>query len=67
MYASIRPQHEDPLTLAIRHCIETPQQALGPRIERIFGSGGGLVAVLDRAYMARPCPRGSWIRTRSAC
>ena len=24
------------------------QQALGQRIERIFGSGGGLVAVLDR-------------------
>lgn len=39
---------EDRLALAISHCIEALQQALGPRIERIFGSGGGLVAVLDR-------------------
>ena len=42
------PPAEDSTTLAIRQCIETLQQALGPRIERIFGSGGGLVAVLDR-------------------
>ena len=42
------PPAEDSTTLAIRQCIEALQQALGPRIERIFGSGGGLVAVLDR-------------------
>ncbi|MGD9949901.1 MAG: SNF2-related protein [Desulfobulbus sp.] len=33
---------------AISRCIEILQQAFGPRIERIFGSGGGLVTVLDR-------------------
>lgn len=43
-----RETAEDRLALAISHCIETLQQAFGPRIERIFGSGGGLVAVLDR-------------------
>ena len=42
------PSAADTTTLAIRQCIEALQQALGPRIERIFGSGGGLVAVLDR-------------------
>ncbi len=33
---------------AISHCIEALQQAFGLRIEQIFGSGGGLVAVLDQ-------------------
>ncbi len=33
---------------AISRCIEALQQAFGPRIERIFGAGGGLVTVLDR-------------------
>ncbi len=33
---------------AITACIEGLQQAFGSRIERIFGSGGGLIAVLDR-------------------
>jgi hypothetical protein len=46
--ASPPPLAADSTTLAIRQCIEALQQALGPRIERIFGSGGGLVAVLDR-------------------
>lgn len=42
------PTAADTTSQAIRQCIEALQQALGPRIERIFGSGGGLVAVLDR-------------------
>ena len=46
--ASPPPPAVDTTALAIRNCIEALQQALGPRIERIFGSGGGLVAVLDR-------------------
>lgn len=33
---------------AISRCIEQLQQAFGRRIERIFGSGGGLVVVVDR-------------------
>ena len=33
---------------ALRHCIETLQKRFGPRIERILGSGGGLLVVLDR-------------------
>ncbi|MBW6509271.1 MAG: hypothetical protein K0A94_06945 [Desulfuromonadales bacterium] len=33
---------------AISHCIEALQQAFGLRIEQIFGSGGGLVVVLDQ-------------------
>ena len=33
---------------AIAGCIEELQKALGPRIERILGSGGGLLAVIDR-------------------
>lgn len=33
---------------AITYCIEELQKVFGPRIERIFGSGGGLLAVLDR-------------------
>jgi len=36
------------MTQAISRCIEALQRAFGPRIERIFGSGGGLVTVLDR-------------------
>ncbi|MGE4560424.1 MAG: SNF2-related protein [Desulfobulbus sp.] len=45
---SSAPTAEDRTTAAIRRCIEALQQAFGPRIERIFGSGGGLVTVLDR-------------------
>ncbi len=33
---------------AIRHAIEASQRAFGARIERILGSGGGLLVVLDR-------------------
>jgi hypothetical protein len=33
---------------AIHRCIEQLQQTFGRRIERIFGSGGGLVVVLDK-------------------
>ncbi|RJX27143.1 MAG: DEAD/DEAH box helicase [Desulfurivibrio sp.] len=33
---------------AIARCIEELQQALGARIERILGAGGGLLAVIDR-------------------
>jgi superfamily II DNA or RNA helicase len=32
----------------IRHAIEAAQNAFGTRIERILGSGGGLLVVLDR-------------------
>ncbi|MGK2905878.1 MAG: SNF2-related protein [Desulfuromonadales bacterium] len=39
---------EDPMEQAITHCIEELQRTFGARIERIFGSGGGLVVVLDR-------------------
>lgn len=42
------PVVEDRLAQAISRCIEALQQAFGPRIERIFGSRGGLVTVLDR-------------------
>nr|WP_320011272.1 DEAD/DEAH box helicase [uncultured Desulfobulbus sp.] len=42
------PVVEDSLSRALRHCVEGLQQAFGTRIERIFGSGGGLVVVLDR-------------------
>jgi len=41
--------HEDPAaSLEITRCIEGLQNAFGARIERIFGAGGGLVAVIDR-------------------
>jgi len=33
---------------AIARCIEELQQAMGARIERILGAGGGLLAVIDR-------------------
>jgi hypothetical protein len=33
---------------SIRHAIEAVQNAFGTRIERILGSGGGLLVVLDR-------------------
>lgn len=33
---------------AITTCIIKLQQSLGPRIERIMGSGGGILAVIDR-------------------
>jgi hypothetical protein len=39
---------EDPMEQAITQCIEELQRSFGARIERIFGSGGGLVVVLDR-------------------
>ncbi|WP_028319570.1 DEAD/DEAH box helicase [Desulfobulbus elongatus] len=42
------PVVEDGVAHAISRCIEALQQAFGSRIERIFGSGGGLVTVLDR-------------------
>jgi hypothetical protein len=42
------PVAEDRVGQAISRCIEALQQAFGSRIERIFGSGGGLVTVLDR-------------------
>ncbi|MFH2122896.1 MAG: DEAD/DEAH box helicase [Pseudomonadota bacterium] len=37
---------------ALTRCIEELQLAFGARIERIFGSGGGLLAVLDRVDAA---------------
>lgn len=37
-----------PVEQAITEVIEALQQAFGARIERILGSGGGLLAVLDR-------------------
>jgi superfamily II DNA/RNA helicase len=42
------PTKEETTAQAISRCIEALQEAFGPRIERIFGSGGGLVTVLDR-------------------
>ncbi len=36
------------LDKAIHHCIEELQKGLGPRIERILGAQGGLIAVLDQ-------------------
>ncbi len=36
------------LEKAIQHCIQELQRGLGPRIERILGSQGGLIAVLDQ-------------------
>ena len=46
--ATATPVAEDTMAQAISRCIEALQQTFGPRIERIFGSGGGLVTVLDR-------------------
>jgi superfamily II DNA or RNA helicase len=37
-----------PLDEAVRDCIQGLQEAFGPRIERIFGSRGSLIAVIDR-------------------
>lgn len=37
-----------PLDEAVRDCIKGLQAAFGPRIERIFGSQGSLIAVIDR-------------------
>jgi len=39
---------EDGMKRAITACIDGLQQAFGPRIERILGSGSGLLAVLDQ-------------------
>ena len=36
------------LEQAITSCIEELQKAFGPRIERILGSGGGILTILDR-------------------
>lgn len=33
---------------AVRACIEDVQRLLGPRVERIMGTGGGLLVVVDR-------------------
>jgi superfamily II DNA or RNA helicase len=43
---------EAALEQAITQCIEELQRAFGTRIERILGSGGGLLAVLDRVDAA---------------
>jgi superfamily II DNA or RNA helicase len=48
---SDRDQRESkarPLDEAMRDCIKGLQEAFGPRIERIFGSQGSLIAVIDR-------------------
>ncbi len=37
-----------PLDEAMRDCIKGLQEAFGPRIERIFGSQGSLIVVIDR-------------------
>ena len=37
-----------PLDEAMRDCIKGLQEAFGPRIERIFGAQGSLIAVIDR-------------------
>ncbi len=42
------PQAGEGMEQLISQTIEALQQAFGARIERVFGSGGGLVAVLDR-------------------
>ncbi len=42
------PQPDPEIEEGVRRCIVALQQALGPRIERILGSGGGLLAVVDR-------------------
>ena len=41
------PAKDNSLEEAITHCIETLQGSFGPRIERIIGAKGGLLAVLD--------------------
>jgi superfamily II DNA or RNA helicase len=46
--AAAAGERDSSLEQAITACIEGLQQAFGTRIERIFGSGGGLIAVLDR-------------------
>ena len=44
--SEVKPEDEEDLT--IRHCIEQIQSNFGPRIERIVGSKGGLLVVIDR-------------------
>ena len=39
---------EGALEKAITRCIQDLQNAFGPRIERILGSGGGLLTILDK-------------------
>jgi len=43
-----RQPKDRPLDEAVRDCIKGLQEAFGPRIERIFGSQGSLIAVIDR-------------------
>jgi len=39
---------EQQLETALTQCVEELQRTFGARIERIFGSGGGLIVVMDR-------------------
>jgi superfamily II DNA or RNA helicase len=39
---------DDPVAEAITRCLEELQKSFGARIDRILGSGGGLLAVLDQ-------------------
>jgi hypothetical protein len=43
-----RNTKEDPLEKALTGCVAELQRTFGERIERIFGSGGGLIVVLDQ-------------------
>ncbi len=43
-----RDSRNRPLDEAMRDCIKGLQEAFGPRIERIFGAQGSLIAVIDR-------------------
>ena len=46
--AKVKTLKDDEEGRAIRHCIEQIQWNFGPRIERILGSRGGLLVVMDR-------------------
>lgn len=43
-----RASKSQPLDEVVRDCIKGLQEAFGPRIERIFGAQGTLIAVIDR-------------------
>jgi superfamily II DNA or RNA helicase len=45
---TVRSPADTAVEEAIRRAIEAIQEAFGPRIERILGSGGGLLVVMDR-------------------
>lgn len=45
---SVGDGRDDGMKREITACIDGLQQAFGPRIERILGSGGGLLTVLDQ-------------------